>query len=76
MVLGQGMALAAAGLALGLAASLVLTRVLASLLFGIAPHDPATLAAGVVFMGLVALAACLMPAYRATSVDPIVVLRA
>jgi predicted permease len=76
MVLGQGMMLAAAGLAVGLVAALALTRVLDSLLFGVEPYDPVTLLAGVVFMGLVAAAACLMPAYRATSVDPIIVLRA
>jgi predicted permease len=76
LVLGQGMALTAAGLGAGLVASLALTRVLKSLLFDVEPYDPITLLAGVVFMGLVALAACLMPAYRATSVDPMVVLRA
>jgi ABC-type antimicrobial peptide transport system permease subunit len=76
MVLGQGMALAGVGLAVGLVAALALTRVLDSLLFGVEPYDPVTLLSGVVFMGMVALAACLMPAYRATSVDPMVVLRA
>ena len=76
MVLGQGMALAAAGLAVGLLAALALTRVLDSLLFGVEPYDPVALVAGLAFMGLVATAACLVPAYRAASVDPNVVLRA
>jgi ABC-type antimicrobial peptide transport system permease subunit len=76
MVLSQGMMLAAAGLVTGLLAALALTRVMDSLLFGVEPYDPVTLVGGVTFMGLVALLACLMPAYRATSVDPMVVLRA
>lgn len=76
MVLRQGLTLTGVGLLIGLACTLVLTRVLATLLFGVRPTDPFSLVAGVVFMGGVALAACLLPALRATRVDPIVVLRA
>jgi len=76
LVLRQGLGLAGIGLALGLAGALVLTRLTGSLLFGVTPTDPATLAGGVAFMTAVAVAACLLPARRATLVDPIVVLKA
>jgi putative ABC transport system permease protein len=75
MVLGQGMALAAAGLVVGVGASFLLTRFLQTQLFNVKPSDPATLAAVVAFIATVALAACYLPAHRATRVDPMVVLR-
>jgi predicted permease len=75
MVLGQGMALVLAGLAVGLAGSLLLTRVLGGLLFEIEPTDPTTLAAVSALLLVVAAAACFIPARRATLVQPIIALR-
>jgi predicted permease len=74
-ILGQGLRLTAAGLVVGLAAALGLTRLLQSQLFNVKPEDPATMAAVAGFISLVALLACYIPAARATRVDPMVVLR-
>jgi putative ABC transport system permease protein len=75
MVLRKGMLLTAIGTALGVGAAFVLTRWMASLLFGVSTSDPATYAI-VVFVSLVAaLVACSIPARRATRVDPLVALR-
>ena len=76
LVLRQGLALAGIGLALGLGGALALARYLRALLFGIEPTDPPTLAAGVLLLAGVALAACLLPAWRAMRVDPVTALRA
>ena len=75
MVLGQGMRLTVAGLVAGLAAAFVLTRLLQSQLFNVKPSDPVTIASVAAVIGAVALAACYIPASRATRVDPMVVLR-
>lgn len=75
MVLGQGIAVAGVGLAVGLAASLWLTRLLKSLLFEVVPTDAATYVAVAFAMGLVAVLACYLPARRAMRVDPLVALR-
>ena len=72
MVLGHGMLLAAAGTGIGLAASLVLTRFLATLLFGVSSHDVTTMAASAAALIGVALLACYIPARRAAKVDPLV----
>jgi putative ABC transport system permease protein len=75
LVLKYGLTLAIAGLALGLAASIGLTRLLTNLLFGVSPTDAATLAlVGLLLVG-VAMLACYVPARRATRVDPMVALR-
>jgi predicted permease len=74
-VMGQGLRLTGAGLVAGLAAALVLTRLMETLLFDVRPNDPATLAGVAVLITLVAAAASLVPALRATRVDPIVALR-
>jgi putative ABC transport system permease protein len=75
MILGQGLGLVLIGLTLGLGGSLLLTRYLASLLFGISPHDPFTIFCGAALLASVALTACYVPARRAASIDPLVALR-
>ncbi len=75
LVLRMGLRLIGFGLVAGLLASLGVTRVLASQLFGISPRDPATLGAVVAVVTLAGLAACCFPAQRATKVDPVVALR-
>jgi putative ABC transport system permease protein len=75
LVVGDGLRLAAVGVALGGAGSLITARWLTALLFGVRPGDPATLAVTALLLVLVALAACSIPAYRATRVDPMVALR-
>jgi len=70
MVLGDGLRLVAAGVVVGAAASLALSRGLAGLLYGVAPNDPATLAAVSVLLLAVAACACVGPALRASRVDP------
>jgi putative ABC transport system permease protein len=75
MVVAQGARLAAAGVALGLAASLVATRALESLLYGVTAADPLTFAAVPLLLAAVALLAIVIPARRATRVQPAVALR-
>jgi ABC-type antimicrobial peptide transport system permease subunit len=76
LVLRQGLTVTAAGLALGLAGSAALTRLLESLLFGVTPLDAVAFAAAPLLLLAVALFACLVPARRAASVDPTEALRA
>jgi putative ABC transport system permease protein len=75
LVLRDGMLLALAGIALGLAASVAVGPALAAYLYGVAPADPLTITATVVVISAVALLASYMPARRATKVDPMVALR-
>ena len=75
LVLRSGMSLTAIGLGIGVLGALGLTRLLASLLFGVSPRDPWTLAVVSVVLAVVAATACYMPARRATRVDPMVALR-
>ncbi len=75
LVLGQGLRLTVIGLVAGLAAAMVLTRLLQAQLFNVKPTDPATLSAVTAFIGVIALIACYVPARRATRVDPMVTLR-
>jgi ABC-type antimicrobial peptide transport system permease subunit len=74
-VLKQGLVLAAAGLVGGLAGALAISRLMTALLFNVQPSDPATLAAVTATIAGVAALACVIPAWRASRVDPIVVLR-
>jgi predicted permease len=75
LVLGQGLRLTLTGLTLGLVVSLVVTRFLRSQLFGVTTTDPLTFAFVAVLLCVAALAACYIPARRATKVDPVVALR-
>jgi ABC-type antimicrobial peptide transport system permease subunit len=75
MVLSQGLRLTLIGVVIGLAAAFGMNRVLASLLFGVKPSDPTTIAVVVTLIGAVALVACYLPARFATRVDPMIVLR-
>lgn len=75
LILREGIALALAGLALGLASTIVLSRLLARFLYGITSTDPVTYGVSVVLVAGVALVACALPAWRAARVDPMVALR-
>jgi ABC-type antimicrobial peptide transport system permease subunit len=75
LVLRQGLALATAGVVLGVLGAVLASRLLESLLFGVTPRDPATLALVALFVLAITLAASYFPARRATRVDPFVALR-
>jgi ABC-type antimicrobial peptide transport system permease subunit len=76
LVLGQGLRMALLGAAAGIVASLALARLMAAQLFGVTAHDPMTLAGVAAILVVVAIAACYVPALRATRVDPVIALRA
>ena len=75
LVLGQGAKLTAIGLVVGIAAALGLTQLMGSILYGVKATDPLTFVLVAILLALVALAACYIPARRATRVDPLVALR-
>jgi ABC-type antimicrobial peptide transport system permease subunit len=75
LILRQGILLTLGGLVLGIAGALALTRFLSGLLFEVKPSDPVIYAAVSILLAVVAIAACLIPARRATKVDPLVALR-
>jgi ABC-type antimicrobial peptide transport system permease subunit len=75
LVLARGLALTASGVALGAAVALALTRLLGSLLYNVSPRDPLAFASAFVVMTITALAASLLPAWRATRTDPVQALR-
>ena len=75
LVVGQGMKPVLAGLAIGLAGALALTRLMKALLFGVSSSDPLTFGSIALLLALVALLACWVPARRATRVNPIIALR-
>jgi putative ABC transport system permease protein len=76
MIVTQGMSSVVAGIAGGLAAAYAATRLIASLLYGVAAHDVPTFAIATVMLAAIAFLACAMPALKAAWVDPVVALRA
>jgi len=75
-VIRDGIAVTLAGAAAGFAVALAAVQLVKSLLFGVAPYDPVTLAAAPASLLAIAVAACVLPARRAARVDPIIALRA
>ncbi len=75
LILKHGVALVALGVAIGLSAAVVLTRLIAHLLYGVTATDPATFSAIALLLTFVALVACYLPARRAAQVDPVIALR-
>ncbi len=75
LILGQGLALAGLGLALGLAATVASTRLLTGMLFRVQPNDPVVYLAVAVLLGIAALVASYVPARRASKIDPLTAIR-
>jgi predicted permease len=75
LILGQGAKMALLGVAIGIAAALGLTRLMATMIFGVSAHDPLTFAGVAIILVAVALSACYVPARRAMRVDPMSALR-
>jgi putative ABC transport system permease protein len=75
LVLSRGVALSLVGLSIGVAGSFVLTRLMASLLYGVGVRDPATMVLVGAVLAAVAVVACYIPARRATKIDPLDALR-
>ena len=75
LVLGRGLVLIAIGVGVGLAAALAVSRLLTNFLFSVSPVDPVTFIGVPLVLGVMALAASYIPAFRATRIDPAVALR-
>lgn len=75
LILGQGARLVMWGVACGLIAAFIMTRLMTGLFYGVSASDPATFIAVVLFLSIIALLACYIPASRATKVDPLIALR-
>ena len=76
LVLKEGLRVTAIGVLVGLAGAVLLNRLIASLLFGVRPTDAPTMAVVIATIAVVAAIACVLPAWRASRLDPIVVLKA
>jgi ABC-type antimicrobial peptide transport system permease subunit len=74
-IMKEGARLALAGIALGVTAAVIVTRVLSGELYGVGPADPVTYVVVAVVMAIVTMAACCVPTYRAMRVDPLIALR-
>ena len=75
LVLGDGLRMTLVGMGIGVVAALILTRLMASMLYGVQPTDPVTFAIVALFLSCVALFASYIPAHRASRLDPNVALR-
>jgi ABC-type antimicrobial peptide transport system permease subunit len=75
LIVGQGLKLLGLGVALGLLGAIALSRLMASLLFGVTAYDLPTFGGVSLLLAVVALAACFIPARRAVQVDPLIALR-
>jgi ABC-type antimicrobial peptide transport system permease subunit len=75
LVLGNGLRMTFVGMGIGVVAALILTRLMASMLYGVQPTDPVTFAIVALFLSCVVLVACYIPARRASRLDPTVALR-
>jgi putative ABC transport system permease protein len=75
MVLGQGLTLAATGLAIGVVGVFAANRLTASLVYGLSPTEPKTLVGGIVVLAALGLLSSIVPAGRATRIDPVLALR-
>jgi putative ABC transport system permease protein len=75
MVVFEGMKPTLLGVAIGVVGALALGRVLSGLIYGVKPTDPVTFLIVTILLALIALLSCILPAYRATKVDPMVALR-
>ena len=75
LMIGRGLLLVAIGVAIGVAGSFALTRLLGTLLWGVTPTDPLTYAVVIIALATVAILACYLPSRRALGVDPAIVLR-
>ena len=76
LVLGRGLVLVGAGLGVGIAVALSMSHLIANLLFSVSPVDPATFIGVPLVLGVMALVASYVPAFRATRIDPAIALRA
>jgi putative ABC transport system permease protein len=75
LVTGQGIKIVGVGLIVGVLAGVIAAHLIASVLYNVSATDPVALATSMLILSLAALLACLLPAYRATRIDPIVALR-
>jgi ABC-type antimicrobial peptide transport system permease subunit len=75
LVVSRGLQLTAAGIVLGGIAALILTRLMGNLLYKVSPHDPLAFGSALVVITIASLAACFLPAWRATRIDPVQALR-
>jgi ABC-type antimicrobial peptide transport system permease subunit len=75
LVMSRGLFLTASGVAFGVLAAFMLTRLMSNMLYKISPHDPLAFGSAIAVITIASLAACFFPAWRATRIDPIQALR-